>query len=224
MGTCIEPGKSSAQSLYLQFLILQKLLVHGGNFQFSTCRRLDMPGYIHHLIRIEIKPYHRIVGFRLSWFFLYGETITVYVKLSHAVTLRIIHPVTEHRCFLFLFCRVYCLTQQGGKTVPVKNVVTQHKADGIVPDELFPDKEGLCQSVRRGLLGVLKMYAIIRSIAQQPFEPWQVIRGGDDQDIPNTGQHQDGDGVIYHRFVKNREQLFAHAFGDGIEAGTATTG
>ena len=114
-------AKSSAQSLYLQFLILQKLLVHGGNLQFSTCRRLDMPGYINHLVWVEIKPYHRIVGFRLSWFFLYGETITVYVKLSHAVTLRIIHP--SSRTPLLSVPLLLCIrhhANKSGKSVPME--------------------------------------------------------------------------------------------------------
>lgn len=54
MGSGIKPGKSSSHGLYLQLLILQKLLVYCCDFQLTTSRWFDMLSHFHHLIRIEV--------------------------------------------------------------------------------------------------------------------------------------------------------------------------
>ena len=48
--------------------------------------------------------------------------------------------------------------------------------------------------------------------------------GGDDEDIPDSGLHEGGDGIVDHRFVEDGEQLFAHSLRDGVETGTGTSG
>ena len=122
--TGIKPSESSAQGLYLQFLILQEPLVHGGNLQLPTCRRLDMFGYIHHFIRIEIKPDYRIVGFWLFRLFLNGEAITSYIKLSYTIAFRIINPIAKYRRLLFLLGNLHSFFQHSRKTVSMKDIIT----------------------------------------------------------------------------------------------------
>lgn len=63
--------------------------VHGGNLQLPTCRRLDMFGYIHHFIRIEIKPDYRIVGFWLFRLFSRRGNYLLYQTQPH-------HSVPDH--------------------------------------------------------------------------------------------------------------------------------
>ena len=61
------------------------------------------------------------------------------------------------------------------------------------------------------------LIAVIAAIAQKPLETRQVLRRGDDEDIPDASQHEHRDGVVHHRFVKDGEQLLADALGDGVE-------
>ena len=74
MGSGIKLGESSCHGLYLQLLILQELLVHCSDFQLTTSRRLDMLGYFHNLVRIEIQAHHCIVTLRMLWLLLDAET------------------------------------------------------------------------------------------------------------------------------------------------------
>ena len=83
-------------------------------------------------------------------------------------------------------------------------------------DELLADQERLGQSVGRRLFGVFEPNAVIRSVAQQTPESRKVGRRGDDENIAYSGQHQDGDGVVNHRLVVDRQQLFADSFSDRV--------
>ena len=63
-----------------------------------------MLSYIHHLVGIEIKSNHGIVALRFFGLFLNRETVAVFVKLSHTITLRIVDPITKDCCLLVFFC------------------------------------------------------------------------------------------------------------------------
>ena len=62
------------------------------------------------------------------------------------------------------------LSQHAGKALPVKDVVAQHQAHGVVPHKLLPDDKRLCQPVRTRLLRILETHPVIRSVPQQPPE------------------------------------------------------
>ena len=67
MGSGIKPGESSCHGLYLQLLILQKLLVYCCDFQLTTSRWFDMLSYFHHLVRIEVQAHYGIVALWMFW-------------------------------------------------------------------------------------------------------------------------------------------------------------
>ena len=50
------------------------------------------------------------------------------------------------------------------------------------------------------------------------------MRSRNDQYISDSGQHKDGNGIIYHRFVEDRKHLLAYALGYGVKAGAASAG
>ena len=104
-----------------------------------------------------------------------------------------------------------------------QDIVAQHQAHRVIADELLANDKRLRQSVGRRLLGILEAHAIVRPIAQQPLEAGQVRRCGDNQYLPNARQHQHRYGVIHHRFVIHRQQLFAHSLGNGVQARSAAT-
>ena len=86
------------------------------------------------------------------------------------------------------------------------------------------DNERLGQTVGRRLLGIGEVHAVVGAVAKQATKRRQVFGSGDDQDIPDSGEHEHRDGIIDHRLVVDGQQLFADAFGDGIKPGAAAAG
>lgn len=97
-------------------------------------------------------------------------------------------------------------------------LVAQHQTYRIVADELLADQECLRQSVGRGLFGIGEAHAVVRAVAQQAAEGRQVGRCRDDEYVADAGEHQRRQRVINHRFIVDREQLFADTLGYRIEA------
>ena len=105
----------------------------------------------------------------------------------------------------------------------MEDIVSQDHADAVIADEFLADDEGLREAVRRRLLGVCEADAVVRAVAQQAPEGREVCRSRDDQNVPDAGLHEDGDGILDHRLVEDREQLLADSFGDRIEACAASS-
>ena len=85
----------------------------------------------------------------------------------------------------------------------MEDIVSQHQADAVRANKLFADDKRLRQSVRRRLLRVLKMYAIILPIPKQPPKSRQVLWRRYNENVPYPCQHQHADGIIDHRLVIN---------------------
>jgi len=216
VGAGVEPSEAAAEGLHLQLAVLQEFLVHGGDFQFTTRTRFDAFGYVHHLVGVEVEAHHGVVALGLLRLLLDAETVAVPVELGHTVALGIGHPVAEDGGLAVLLGILHRILQQGGEAVAVEDVVAQDEAGAIVTNELFPDDEGLRQSVGTGLLGILETHAVVGAVAQEAHEPRQVVGGADNQDVADAGQHQRGNRVIDHGLVIDGEQLLAHALGDGV--------
>ena len=165
MCSCVEPCKAPFQGFHLQLLVLQETLVNRGDFQFSTCRRLNAFGNLHHLIRIEVQTYNRIIGLRMSRFFLYGKAIAVLVKLCHAIAFRVTHPIAKHGGFSFVFCSIYRICKHGYKSITMEDVIAEHQTDSVITNKFLTNQESLCQPIRRRLFGIGKLHSEIRSIA-----------------------------------------------------------
>ena len=54
---------------------------------------------------------------------------------------------------------------------------------------------------------------------EQGFVQGQVLRCGDEADIPDAGHHQGGQGIIDHGLVINGHELLADAEGQRIQTG-----
>ena len=62
------------------------------------------------------------------------------------------------------------LTEDILKACAMEDIVAEDKADAVVADELAADDEGLRQSVRRWLLGILEPYTQVAAVAEQTPE------------------------------------------------------
>ena len=72
----------------------------------------------------------------------------------------------------------------------MEDIVPEHQAYRVVTDEFLTYYEGLSKAVRGWLLGVTEIDAEIASVPKQALESRQVIRGRDDEDVPDAGQHE----------------------------------
>ena len=164
MGSGIEPGKSSSHGLHLQLLILQKLLVHRCDFQLTTSRWLNMLGYFHDLVRIEIQAYHSIVTLRMFRLLFDAQAIALLIEFSHTISFRVTYTITKDGSFAILLGIYYSLMQHLTKTSTMEDVVTQYKTSRIITNELLTDDECLCQAIRRRLLSILELHSKLTTI------------------------------------------------------------
>ena len=105
--------------------------------------------------------------------------------------MRIAHPIAED-CGLAILLRILdCGLEHLAETGSMKDIITENKARAVIADELLADNERLSESVRRRLLRIREVYAIITSVSQKPFEARKVVRSGDDENIPDSSQHED---------------------------------
>ena len=105
----------------------------------------------------------------------------------------------------------------------IKNVVAQNQRHPIGADEVGADDERVGQTARLILMKVREAQAEIGAIAKEPLKQRQVLRGGDDEDLPDAREHQRRQRVVDHRLVKHRQQLFGDNRCDRIQAGTRAT-
>lgn len=106
----------------------------------------------------------------------------------------------------------------------MEDVVAEDERDRFVPDEVRPDQERLRDASGAGLRRVLDLQAQLRSVAQQPLEGVPFGGHGDDEDVPHACQYQGGQGVVDHRLVEYRHELFRHDLGDRPQPGAGPAG
>ncbi len=111
--------------------------------------------------------------------------------------------------------------QVPSQAVAVEDVVAEDERAGLPSRELLADYEGLREAVGAGLDGVGQVHAVVRPVAQQALEVRQVRGGRDDQDVADAGHHEDGQRVVDHRLVVDRQQLLAGDGGQRVQARSA---
>src|SRR5690554_1082834 len=96
------------------------------------------------------------------------------------------------------------------QVVAMKDVVAQNQSGGAVAEKVFADKKGLSEPIGRGLHGVVQIQPPLFAVAEQLLKARRILRGGNDQDVADAGQHQRAERIVDHRLVEDGEQLFAH--------------
>ena len=75
-----------------------------------------------------------------------------------------------------------------------------------------------------GLLRVGNVEPPLTAVTEKLSKRGNIMRCGDDQQIPNLAQHQSGERVIHHRFVVYGEELLADRPGHRMKAGSGAAG
>ena len=61
-------------------------------------------------------------------------------------------------------------------------------------------------------------------LAKQVLERRLVMRGGDDENVRNSRQHQRAERIVNHRLIVHRHELLADRMGQGVQAGAGAAG
>jgi len=112
------------------------------------------------------------------------------------------------------------LAQHLRQAAAVEDAVSEHQGDGVLADEVAADDEGIRHSARAVLMGIREIHTDLGAVAEQPMEQRLVLRRRDDEDVPDTREHQGGQRIIDHRLVEDRQELLRHHGGYRIEPGT----
>ena len=108
--------------------------------------------------------------------------------------------------------------------VAIENIVPQHQGTGFVVHKIFANDEGLRQAIGAGLNRIRDVHAPLTAIAQEFRETRGIVRGADQQNIPNASQHQSGQRVVDHGLVVHRHELLGHRLSNWVQACARATG
>ena len=222
-GAGVQPRVAAAEGHHGQRPLLQVHLVERGDLQLAAGRGLDPMGLGGHVARVEVQAGDGVGALGLGWLLLDGDGPALPVELHDAEALGVVDVVAEDRGPP----RIGVLDgarQVARQAVAVEDVVAQHEGARLTVNELLADGEGLGQAVRRGLLGVGEVHAVARAVPEQALEVGQVGRRGDDQDVPDSRQHEGAERVVDHGLVVDRQQLLGGHERERVQAGAGPAG
>ena len=205
-GAGVQPRVAATQRHHGQGPLLQVHLVERGDLQLPSGGGLDLMRLGGHVARVEVQAGDGVGALGLGGLLLDGDGPPLAVELHDAEALGVVHVVAEDRGAARLGI-LDGARQVARQAVAVEDVVAEDESARLAVNELLADGEGLCQAVRRGLLGVGEVHAVARAVPEQALEVGQVRRRGDDQDVPDARQHEGAKRVVDHGLVVDRQQL-----------------
>ena len=110
-----------------------------------------------------------------------------------------------------------CLRHTLSEVMAVENVVAEHQCATGGTDEFSAHQESLRDSFRTGLSSISEIESQSCAIAEQQLESGQIFWSRDDQDVPDSGQHERGKRVVDHRLVVDWQQALANCVSHRIE-------
>src|ERR1700732_1496975 len=147
----------------------------------------------------------RLRFFRL---FLKANRPTVRTELDYAIAFRVAYLIRENT-------RAVPGAERIAKEIEfsVKDIVAQNQTGARGTDKPRGDQECFGDSLRLWLFGVIDSDSQLQTIAQIVAKHRTILRRRDDQDLAQSAEHQRRQRITDHRFVVNRQQLFADDLG-----------
>jgi len=220
MGSRVKPCHAAAEELHFEFVLIQVYAVQVRDFQFASGGWLQVLGNLHDVAVVKIETDDGVVGLVLGRFLFQADGLSGFIEGYNAVTLRILHPVTEDEGTVGELARFF---EHFGEAVAVEDVVAKDEADVILTDEIFADDEGLGKAAGAGLLGIREAEAELGAFAQKFPIKGQIPRRRNNQDVPDPGKHQYRQRIVDHGLVEDREKLFGDGFCNGVQACSCAT-
>lgn len=222
-GAGVQPRVAAAEGHDGQRPLLQVHPVEVGDLQLAAGRGLDPMGLGGHVARVEVESGDGVGALGALGLLLDGDGPALAVELHDAEALGVVHVVAEDRGA----ARLGVL--DGARQVPrqavaVEDVVAEHQGARLAVNELLADGEGLRQAVGARLLGVGQVHAVARAVPEQALEVGQVGRRGDDQDVPDSRQHEGTKRVVDHGLVVDRQQLLGGHKRERVQARAGPAG
>ena len=115
------------------------------------------------------------------------------------------------------------LFHQFRQSVTKEKVITQNHRRRRTCQEILRQKISLGQTIGRGLFNPVQPNAPLAAIAKGAFELGLILRGGDDRNLADIGQHQHRKRIIDHRLIINRQKLFRKGHGNRIKPRSRST-
>src|SRR5205085_205883 len=106
-------------------------------------------GDVNHRIVVKVQSRDCKMRARANGFFFYAQSVPLLIKVHDAISLWILHPVSEDRGARSALGGD---TQLLGKSLAVEDVIAQYEGDAILADESTADYECLSQPFGSRLL------------------------------------------------------------------------
>jgi hypothetical protein len=197
----VQPGKTAIKPVNAQVTPPQIGKVHIGNLQFAARRRLQIFGDAHHIVIVKINARDGVIALWFFGLFFNGDGAAI-VKLDDAVTLRVIHVITENRRAGFEF------REDAVKRIAaVKDVITQDERDLVFAHKGFGNDKGLGNTAGFELFAIFDGNAETQAVAEKLFEARQVVRRRNKAKFANAALDERGQRIINHRLVVDRLEL-----------------
>src|SRR5664279_5042274 len=94
----------------------------------------------------------------------------------------------------------------------------------IGADFIGADDESLRQPIGRRLHGIRETQPPLAAVTEQLLKARRILRGGNDQNVANVGEHQCREWIIDHRLVEDRQQLLGHCQCRGMQPAARAAG
>src|SRR6478735_1804847 len=216
----IEPGLAATEDLEASSPGRHVAVADVDDLQLAARRRLEILGDLHHLVVEEIQAGDGQAALRLLWLLFHAQQFAVWAYLGDTIALGVVDTITEEGRTVQLVAHALELLHETGT---IKDIVAQNQAHRVGTDELTANDEGLGQAVRRRLHGIAEAHAELFTGAQKELETWQILWGGNDQHVPDAGQHQHRQRVVDHRLVVDGQKLLGDDPRQRIESRSTAT-
>src|SRR5690606_13588835 len=204
----------------MQASFLKVNIIDVCNFQFTATTGLDIFSNADYFVVIKIQAGNSKIRFWLTWLLLYTDGTLILIKLHYAIPLRVIDMIGKHHAPIRIRMRFQNILQ----SCTIEYIVTQNQSNLLFAYKFLSDDKGLSKSFRLGLYRKFKMAAHLTAITQQFLECSRVFRGGDNENLPDSGHHQYRQRVINHRLIVNRHKLLTYSNCQGVKTCARATG
>ncbi len=158
------------------------------------------------MVIVQEKVSYGIVGTGLIGFFADVQGAPLAIEFHNAVSFGIIDPISEDQGAAR---EPGGLLKSSAHSETIEDVIAEDETDRAGTHKRFSENECLGKPFGAGLFDVFEGKSPLGTVIQEVPEKGKVPGRGNDQNFPDSGQHQDRKRVINHRLVVHGQQLLA---------------